>query len=163
MQIFTDLDTQDEAEMLELAVFLQTLMGELSMPCSLCAHFFFSLREVKVFGSSFFLSCPTEHVPGVQLDTSRSSRHLEVVEDVDDDEGVVQLSSISINGGRQISGDIQDFALPKGNLTPELAEQIVEVYRQGGRVSRATAVPLTNIHLLVEHEFTHLPPPACCS
>lgn len=101
-KIFTDLDTQDEAEMLQLAVFLQTLM---------------------------------EHVPGIQANTRQSSRHLEGPDELEDDEGVVQLSSISINGGRQISGDIQDFALPKGNLTPELAEQIVEVYRQGGRLS----------------------------
>src|SRR3546814_304931 len=57
-----------------------------------------------------------EHVPGAQLDTSRSSRHLEGVDELDEDEGVVQLSSISINGARQLSGDIQDFALPKGNL-----------------------------------------------
>ena len=78
---------------------------------------------------------PTEHVPGIQDTTTQSSRHLEGTDDLDDDESVVQLSSISINGARQISGDIQDFALPKGNLTPELAEQIVEVYRQGGRVS----------------------------
>lgn len=82
-----------------------------------------------------FSQSTIEHVPGVQLDSSRSSRHLEVADDVDDDENVVQLSSISISGTRQISGDIQDFALPKGNLTPELAERIVEVYRQGGRVS----------------------------
>lgn len=78
---------------------------------------------------------PTEHVPGIQATTTQSSRHLEGTDDLEDDDSVVQLSSISINGARQISGDIQDFALPKGNLTPELAEQIVEVYRQGGRVS----------------------------
>lgn len=104
-KIFSDLDSQDEAEMLQLAVFLQTLM---------------------------------DFVPGGTGGLSReeSARQMARFDEEDEEEeGGIRVDTIQFHGGTQIQGDIQDFTLPKGSITPALAQQVVEVYRRGGRLS----------------------------
>jgi len=92
------LDTRDEADMLGLAIFMQTLL------------------DAVPNGGDF-------------------ANTLLVNDDEDDvDSGTIQLDHIRIASNDDIKPD-EDFDLPKGDITPAVALDIVELYRSGGRLS----------------------------
>mmetsp|Transcript_2397 Transcript_2397/g.3666 ORF Transcript_2397/g.3666 Transcript_2397/m.3666 type:complete len:753 (-) Transcript_2397:205-2463(-) len=108
-KIFSDLDTQDEADMLNLACFMQTLLdwvpgNEESEP----------MRQISVDMDEDIAST----VGGSDM------------------EGVLDLDNIQLSvGGETIHGNVKDFALPKGTITSSVAEKIVAVYRRQGRLN----------------------------
>jgi serine/threonine-protein phosphatase with EF-hands len=110
MQIFSDLDTQDEADMLNLACFMQTLLD-------------------FVPGTSD--SEPLRQVESLDMDD-------EVASTVDGSamEGTIDLDSIQLSVGKDnVHGNIKDFSLPRGPLNSDVAQKIVAVYRQKGRLN----------------------------
>eukprot|EP00607_Mallomonas_marina_P001939 CAMPEP_0182427696 /NCGR_PEP_ID=MMETSP1167-20130531/18986_1 /TAXON_ID=2988 /ORGANISM="Mallomonas Sp, Strain CCMP3275" /LENGTH=658 /DNA_ID=CAMNT_0024610119 /DNA_START=197 /DNA_END=2173 /DNA_ORIENTATION=+ len=99
-KLFSDLDTRDEADMLSLAIFMQTLL---------------------------------DSVPG----TSDLNNQLNDDEEEKGDTGI-SIESIRIAPGNSAGvalGNCQDFDLPKGDITASVAMDIVQLYRQNGRLS----------------------------
>ena len=128
IQIFNELDLKEEAEMLELAVFLDAL--------------------IKEFGSE-----NDRH----RDNRSDSLQNLDADEDVDeayaherqaeDFDAMVSPAektgtSFYVNQSDSIvksliaeGGSLENFVLPKGSPTEAFATNIVEVYRRGGKVA----------------------------
>lgn len=100
-KLFSELDTRDEADMLTLANFMQTLL---------------------------------DTVPGTDLENSLSAEdedgsHLE--------RGIsgISMDTIKISAATPQISNANDFDLPKGDITLAVAADIVQVYRQGGKLS----------------------------
>jgi len=107
-KIFADFDTRDEAEMLHLAVFMQSLLD-------------------NVPGSGGKKS---------KVDEEKWDHDNDAVEDEDggfatEDHLNLEVSSVT----EAIHGDAGDYDIGKSNITMAVARQIVEVYRKGGRLS----------------------------
>ena len=105
-KIFADFDTRDEAEMLHLAVFMQSLL---------------------------------DNVPG--SDGKRMAAGDEDKWDTDlsdDDDGgfaVEDHLNLEVAMSEAVHGDCGDYDIGKANLNMDVARQVVEVYRKGGRLS----------------------------
>lgn len=118
-KLFADLDTQDEAEMLHLAVFMQTLI---------------------------------DTVPGVTK-TDQEGLKKELVDDESNKEKeAVSQSEIYLNlesiqmaekfKGGSADGGVEIYEIGHGEVTSSVAADIVEVYRRGGKLSRASIVKI---------------------
>jgi serine/threonine-protein phosphatase with EF-hands len=106
-QIFSDLDTQDEADMLNLACFMQTLLD--------------------------WVPGNQESEPVRQISVDMDEDHMTNASDL---EGSIALDSIQLSvGNNNIHGDINDYVLPKGSLTADVAQNIIQVYRKQGRLN----------------------------
>jgi serine/threonine-protein phosphatase with EF-hands len=105
-KIFADFDTRDEAEMLHLAVFMQSLLD--NVPDADAKH------------------------PGLEKQLIEESG-------VDDaEETIIQVDSRNLQiaeVGDCVHGDCEDYDVGKSNITREVATQVIEVYRKGGRLS----------------------------
>ena len=145
-KLFTELDLHEENEMLELSVFLSTLQEsfEGSSPGS-----------KRHLATVEFLDSEADHDDDDVLATataaasiSRSSmssggrptlgsmsevkpRHSSIIGTDQIADGIKVHRGASFTAGEQLN----DFALPKGNVTMQTAERVVEVYRRGGRLS----------------------------
>ena len=112
-KIFADFDTRDEAEMLHLAVFMQSLLDNVpdadgNKPGGMDN----ALWENSTNNASSSIDDSEEVI--IQAD----SRSLEIAELAD-----------------CVHGDCRDYDIGKANITKEVAMQVVEVYRKGGRLS----------------------------
>lgn len=115
-KLFADLDTQDEAEMLHLAVFMQTLID--TVP---------GAQKTDQEGKSQLSS-----EEGEKMQKSTSGRGpLE-------EEGFIRLDSIKMTTGETK----EHYDIGHAEITPEIAADIVEVYRGGGKLSRASIVKI---------------------
>ena len=113
-KIFNEIDAQDEAEMLTLAVFLQTLM---------------------------------DHVPGAQSGGVSSKDAIEAEFDEEEERrksAVLSLDDIQIGEDGELAP--KTFPLPKGPITSELADQIVEVLRGGGKLTTKAIQKLLRVN-----------------
>ena len=123
-KMFADLDTQDEAEMLHLAVFMQTLID--LVPSS------------PENGQS---DLNANRLSDVTIDEELRS-FSESNKDIDDDkENGIKLSEVVfIDGSKRIAGE--EFNIPKGPLSPSLPKEIMEVYKKGGHLGRNSVVKI---------------------
>ena len=108
-KIFADFDTRDEAEMLHLAVFMQSLLD--NVPGS-------DGRKMAVSDEKWDHDNDNTEDDVDAGFSSEDHMHLEV-EDV----------------AEAVHGDSNDYDIGKSNITMGVARQIVEVYRKGGRLS----------------------------
>lgn len=115
-KLFADIDTQDEAEMLHLAVFMQTLID--TVP-----------GAQKVDQEGLITQLRTDET--VDQIKSPSTRQ------INEDEGFIKLESIKMT--EKIT-DKDYFEIGNNEVTPAIAADIVEVYRSGGKLSRASIV-----------------------
>jgi serine/threonine-protein phosphatase with EF-hands len=116
-KIFNDLDTQDEADMLNLACFMQTLLDWL----------------------------PDENNPTKSSTSLQNISSIE--DEMDDDlcsdlgGGGGGCGSISVDhihlsiGPETIHGNLYDYMLPKGPITSDVVSKIVNVYKRNGKLS----------------------------
>ena len=108
-KIFADFDTRDEAEMLHLAVFMQSL-----------------LDNVPDADGNKPSSLSDKH-----WDNGAAASEESV-------EGIVEADSVSLEIAaisESVHGDYKDYDVGKSNITKEIAAQIIEVYRKDGRLS----------------------------
>ena len=109
-KIFADFDTRDEAEMLHLAVFMQSLLDNVP-----------DVDGKSSAGVDKHLN-DTTHVSGNE-DAEEVAIH-------------VDSRNLEIAGaGDCVHGDYEDYDVGKSNITREVAMQVVEVYRKNGRLS----------------------------
>ena len=112
-KIFADFDTRDEAEMLHLAVFMQSLLDNVP----------------DADGNK----------PGGMDNALWENSTNNVSSNIDDSEEVIiQADSRSLEIAELadcVHGDCRDYDIGKANITKEVAMQVVEVYRKGGRLS----------------------------
>lgn len=116
-KMFADLDTQDEAEMLHLAVFMQTLMNT---------------------------------VPAMDRETEYNTLKGNLEEDSDnegdvgDSNSIIKLSSIkfmeSAHHDESTRTTLYEITQPK--INSQVASEIIEVYRKGGKLSRKAVVKI---------------------
>jgi serine/threonine-protein phosphatase with EF-hand domain len=114
-QIFSELDTLDEAETLMLARFMNVLMD----------------RDF----SEYEASSPFDATNSVLSDLSGGS-HGTPQETAN---GVLHVDSIKISVKSELladDADITDYTIPKGTLQPETVMRIAEVYKQGGKLNQ---------------------------
>lgn len=107
-KVFADLDTQDEAEMLHLAVFMQTLLD-------------------------FVPSADKFEKEGAMMD---------------DDEGfAISPEDITLKDKVSKSGEIvtthdAEYEITQAEIDGKIAEEIIELYRKGGKLSRRAVVKI---------------------
>ena len=104
-KIFADFDTRDEAEMLHLAVFMQSLLDNVP-------------DDGKTVSDTRWESSGSNTDEGSDIIVEADSMSLE-------------LATI----GDHVHGDYKDYDVGKSNITKEVALQIIEVYRKDGRLS----------------------------
>ena len=110
-KIFADFDTRDEAEMLHLAVFMQSLLDNVP-------------------------DCDGKSSAGVDKQLNENGTSSSSADD--GDETIIQVDSRNLEiaeVGDCVHGDCEDYDVGKSNITREVAMQVVEVYRKGGRLS----------------------------
>lgn len=108
-KIFADFDTRDEAEMLHLAVFMQSLLDNV----------------------------PGADGKKNTVDEEKWDHDNDAVND-DTDGGFAKEDHMNLevaDVGEAVHGDCGDYDIGKANITMGVARQIVEVYRKGGRLS----------------------------
>lgn len=112
-KMFADLDTQDEAEMLHLAVFMQTLIDTVNT---------FQDKHDETEGSEL----QSEDVEG------------------DEDFKVVRLESVEYTNrvSKTISVDPNLYDIPGNKIDPSVAFNIIQVYRNGGKLDRKLIVKI---------------------
>ena len=110
-KIFADFDTRDEAEMLHLAVFMQSLLDNVPD-----ADGAIRIGGVDQQLSNLNINSNTDDADDVIIQAD--SRSLEIAELAD-----------------CVHGNCEDYDVGKANITKEVAMQVVEVYRKGGRLS----------------------------
>ena len=109
-KIFADFDTRDEAEMLHLAVFMQSLLDNVP-----------DADGYRIGG----------------VDQQLSNLNINSCTD-DGDDVIIQADSRSLEIAELadcVHGNCEDYDVGKANITKEVAMQVVEVYRKGGRLS----------------------------
>jgi hypothetical protein len=114
-KIFADFDTRDEAEMLHLAVFMQSLID-----------------NVPDEGNKG----PGPGPGGVEKEVWESNKSSST--DMDMEEVIMDADSMSLEiagSSDFVHGDCEDYDVGKANITKEVANQVIEVYRMGGRLS----------------------------
>jgi serine/threonine-protein phosphatase with EF-hands len=114
-KIFADFDTRDEAEMLHLAVFMQSLLD--NVPDA----------DGKVAGNDTLWEGSGTSVDGASVDGSIDGSDILV----EADSKSLEIATI----GDHVHGDYRDYDVGKSNITKEVAMQIIEVYRKDGRLS----------------------------
>lgn len=110
-KIFSDFDTRDEAEMLHLAVFMQSLIDNVpdadgNKPSGIDQEAWESSDGVGGAGKAA--------------------------------EGFLEADSLNLeiaNMSDNVHGDFEDYDVGKANITKEVAMQVIEVYRKNGRLS----------------------------
>jgi hypothetical protein len=116
-KMFADLDTQDEAEMLHLAVFMQTLLDFVPGVDK------FEGSDLKEIGSD-----------------SKEE------EEDKDGEFIISLDSIALNEkvSRKESQvmDVNDYDISESNFDTSTAMEIVDLFRKGGKLSRKSVVKI---------------------
>mmetsp|Transcript_671 Transcript_671/g.771 ORF Transcript_671/g.771 Transcript_671/m.771 type:complete len:686 (+) Transcript_671:149-2206(+) len=109
-KIFADFDTRDEAEMLHLAVFMQSLLD--NVPDADGAKIKDGAVDEKLWesgGAANFDTSNDNVIDSMNLEIATTSDH--------------------------VHGDYKDYDVGKSNITKEVAMQVIEVYRKGGRLS----------------------------
>eukprot|EP00596_Hydrurales_sp_CCMP1899_P008345 CAMPEP_0119033936 /NCGR_PEP_ID=MMETSP1177-20130426/1001_1 /TAXON_ID=2985 /ORGANISM="Ochromonas sp, Strain CCMP1899" /LENGTH=680 /DNA_ID=CAMNT_0006991067 /DNA_START=153 /DNA_END=2195 /DNA_ORIENTATION=- len=110
-KIFADFDTRDEAEMLHLAVFMQSLLDNVPD-----AEGNKNVVEKNWESQGSIPSTMQSEIDDIVIDAD--SRNLEIA--VADD---------------CVHGDFEDYDVGKANITKEVAMQVIGVYKKGGRLS----------------------------
>mmetsp|Transcript_27526 Transcript_27526/g.34406 ORF Transcript_27526/g.34406 Transcript_27526/m.34406 type:complete len:670 (-) Transcript_27526:400-2409(-) len=105
-KLFTDLDLQDEKEMLDLAIFLQTLVD-----------FVPGLGRTD---STKYLESDAED---------------EMLEDDSIRLDQIAIAEVTDNALDGLDGDPNNYMLPKGDITFDVCRTIVQLYKVGGRLS----------------------------
>jgi serine/threonine-protein phosphatase with EF-hand domain len=121
-QIFSELDTLDEAETLLLARFMNILIER-------------DFTEYEPVQNSVFAEQPS------LLSDAAAARSDARPDDsaIFADDGLLHVDSITISVKQDslgVDADITDFSIPKGPLQPETVMQIVNLYKQAGRLSQ---------------------------
>ncbi len=123
-KMFADLDTQDEAEMLHLAVFMQTLLDYVP-----------GVDKFEQSDLKEAVEVDDEGNPKSNLDDQK-----------EDGDFIIKLDSIALN--ETVSHktaktvDINDFDITHSTFDTELAISIVDVYRKGGKLNRKSVVKI---------------------
>ena len=117
-QIFNDLDTQDEADMLNLASFMQTLLDWNT-----------SANDTEVDSS------PTQKALTLQDSDTEDHEGSKVRLKRDGSIRTAQLNSVSVHSSHQVYGNSADFSIPKGPLNSKVAQDIISVYKNKGHLS----------------------------
>jgi serine/threonine-protein phosphatase with EF-hands len=119
-KIFADFDTRDEAEMLHLAVFMQSLLD--NVPDA----------DGKVAGNDTLWEGSGTSVDGASVDGASVDGSMDGSDIlVEADSKSLEIATI----GDHVHGDYRDYDVGKSNITKEVAMQIIEVYRKDGRLS----------------------------
>jgi len=105
-KLFTDLDLQDEKEMLDLAIFLQTLVD---------------------FVPGLGRTDSTKYLEANDDDDLIDDENIRL-----DQITIAELTDNSLEG---LDGDPNNYMLPKGDITFDVCRQIVQLYKVGGRLS----------------------------
>uniref|UniRef100_A0A7S1U285 Serine/threonine-protein phosphatase n=2 Tax=Phaeomonas parva TaxID=124430 RepID=A0A7S1U285_9STRA len=128
-KIFNDIDMKDEAEMLELAHFLQTLLDHAPIPGKVAEGDAAAEVEAYIGGEE-------SDDEGVEQDASGYA------EATGAGAAALDLNSITIAGvGGAVGGGMSDefdsieYTLPRGPISYDTACRVLEVYRKGGRLS----------------------------
>ena len=129
-KIFADLDTKDEAEMLHLAMFFQTLLDRVPN-----ADKYTSTRQLNYDPNSPVSdsepTSPFEAALGPNKDSYDNTIFLDNIQIMDStDEHIT------------IHGDKSNYDIGKANLTEAIVQEIIEVCRQGGKLHLNTIVKI---------------------
>eukprot|EP00603_Paraphysomonas_imperforata_P002873 CAMPEP_0114426234 /NCGR_PEP_ID=MMETSP0103-20121206/7681_1 /TAXON_ID=37642 ORGANISM="Paraphysomonas imperforata, Strain PA2" /NCGR_SAMPLE_ID=MMETSP0103 /ASSEMBLY_ACC=CAM_ASM_000201 /LENGTH=849 /DNA_ID=CAMNT_0001595165 /DNA_START=186 /DNA_END=2735 /DNA_ORIENTATION=- len=120
-KIFNDLDTQDEADMLNLASFMQTLLDWNTQTNDDGSDNFDSPSQKALVQQD----SDTEDYPSTAK--ARMKRDVSV--------RTAQLNSVSVHSSHQVYGNSDDFSIPKGPLNSKVAKDIISVYKNKGHLS----------------------------
>jgi len=115
-KLFADLDTQDEAEMLHLAVFMQTLIDSVPQP----------MKETTPSGKKHW-----------------HEEHDDEPEQVDFEP--IKLEQIKLAEKRQSFHRLEDcleYDIQATNIDASVCEEIVSCYRKGGKLTRKSVVKI---------------------
>lgn len=104
-KLFAELDTQNESEMVHLAVFFQILI---------------------------------DYVPTTTLFKPLKMSSRECLEIDQRESGGISLECIQLEDISHIHGDYQNYNIGKSPITIEMAAEIIEVYRRGGKLHTHT-------------------------
>lgn len=116
MQIFNDLDTQDEADMLNLASFMQTLL------------------DWNSGGDEEDLS-PTHAALSLQDSDTEDHDWGKASTKRDANIRKAQLDTVSVHSSHTVHGNSNDYSIPKGALNAKVAQDIISLYKQKGHLS----------------------------
>lgn len=122
-KIFADLDTKDEAEMLHLAVFMQTLID--TVPGASAGRSERSkLREV------------------LSLDEHESTQLKDDTPDITISLGDVKYKEVHARHHSLSTNNMKEFDLCDIDMDAECVQEVIDVYRMGGRLSRNSIVKI---------------------
>lgn len=114
-KIFNDLDTQDEADMLNLACFMQTLLDWNA--------------DHNGEGSD------THNALNVDSDAEDHPHPVASRSQLKKDESIRTARSVSVHSSASVYGNSLDYHIPKGTLSSKVAEDIIAVYKKRGKLS----------------------------
>jgi serine/threonine-protein phosphatase with EF-hand domain len=121
-KIFADLDTKDEAEMLQLAVFMQTLIDTVPGAAAGRNQEKNKLREA--------------------LSLDENDTHKDDLPNITIQLGEVKYKEVHARHHSLSTNNMKEFDLCDIDLDAECVQEVIDVYRMGGRLSRNSIVKI---------------------